>query len=427
MTMASFRPLLRVEQEFERHPFRSLPLTLAKRVSLFLQPFQVDGLEGLVELIGAYPLSYLSVSVFLKSTQGVPQLLFAPQLLRLLRAEVGFRLDVTLKGDFRKDVVDIFFGASAVEALAVTVSSLSLERAERLVNNLGSARNTASFVRIAVAEDIGDREDLSAIASRVADMVAVGHSLMSLDLKNGNFRLGYQRFVSCGLVQALQRTQSLCYLRLRNTGLDAKGVVLLSTVMATQNTIELLDVGENQIGNKGVIALAKCLESNNTLRVLFFGTVGATTEGGIHLANSLRRNSRLQVLIMKDDSLGPQSGKTFASMLKLNSSLSCLVLDYCDLGSRGCRSFLSSIQLNRTLKVLRLNYNGATLQDRVDFVHEAQGNGVIERIELADLNILEKKNAISTRRRCDAKVAYSAFGTSYAWHLGARSLGIDFV
>ena len=210
-------------------PFRSLPLNLAKRVSLFLKQFNVDGLEGLIELMRAYPLRYLSVFVYLKHSQA------ADQLIQSLQEETNTRLDVTLghiRGELDWALADIFFDARAVEALSIALSPCSLKDIRRLVYRLRSSKQPAHFVRVALESDILQNETNSLEAAAcVADMISQGGSLMSLDLRHSNFNFSGKSLRSCRLLQALQFTKSLFYLRLRNAGLDAEGAALLGQVM----------------------------------------------------------------------------------------------------------------------------------------------------------------------------------------------------
>lgn len=394
----------------------------------------MTGVRELEDLLDAYPLSFLRVAIPLPELSGLNEakIKIRNDLESMLQtcsdSTLQKRLDVMLfeqGSSFSWDLADVFLRSSAVEATSIEIASSSLKHA-CLGEKLRVSKNDAQllrFGRTAFSEFVLRNEVSFEAAECVAQIVCKGASLLGLDLSMSKLNLPCPALVGSKLLDSLQRTTSLRYVNLRDTGLDEAGAVLLANALANHQSLEHLDIGVNEIKDSGVCAFAESLKTNTRLRSLLFGAVGAREKGGYALADSLLINKSLQMLYMKDDDLGPECAKALASMLEANTTLMSLTLDYCDLTWKGCQSFIPALKANRTLKSLSLSYNGATLRETAELTRVAKEGGVLESLVLSDKNVL---NGRSSRGLSSKVMSFAELGSNYAWHMSSQSLGIKY-
>ena len=401
----------------ERGLFRSIPMPLARRVSCFLNPLPVPQVEILVAFLRVYPLSFLSVRVTVPNT--INELdTFAT----VVGEDASTVLDIVVKepvGKYALPLVKLLLRSKAVEALTIHFAHATLEQTEILCNYVSASRNSFNFLHFNFNQaELEDEEAMVKGAKCLADLVLKDSHLSCLAIKRFGTKFPPELFIESGLLAALKLTKSLCYLRLRDAGIGPEAAILLAQVLETNRTIEQLGLGANPIGDRGVEAFAQSLSLNNTLQGLSLPLVGVTQKGAMSLANALYENKSLRLLYMKDDYLGPKCGKRFADMLKVNKSLHFLCLDYCDLQEAGCKAFISALAVNRSLKVLWLNFNGITWEDQVELTRVAKDGGVLERLEVSDINLLEKDLSGTILERETHHIVL--WNKSYASHLMSR-------
>lgn len=401
--------------ESGRSLFRSLPLSLARRVSVFLVSHNISKVEELIELLGVYPLIYISVDLAVPET--TQQL---ENFSRFVADGASIVLDVLLhepRGDFILPIVKLLLRSKFVEALTLRKSHASPKEVKAISEFSVESINKCHLFQFSF-DRTDDPEQEGRDAKAAAELVANDKKLCCLCIKNSGLKLPCARLKECGLLEALRTTNSLCYLGLGDAGIDAEGAILLAEVLQVNRTIEYLSIGANPFADKGVLALAESLLKITTLRTLKIPQVEATERGGMAIANALMGNNSLRQLHLKDDSLGPECGRAFAQMLKVNSSLRFLCLDFCELQAEGCKHFILALSVNRTLEVLRLNFNGITREDQVELTRKAKEGGVLKGLEVADRNLL----ASDTRQGNPKRVARNVmlWNKSYASHLISR-------
>ena len=398
-----------------------IPLSVAREISLFLLPFQVEKVSELEQLLRAYPLVYLSVALHSYNNKED-----AAAMARMLRRATNTVFDLTLYG--RSRVLDIKLAAEMlraenVESVSIQHLNLPTENVFRLLPHLIHSRNAAHTLQFVFDKNLCPGLVRAGVALFAAHLLENDASLLHLDLTRSGVALPGTTLLRCKFLESLQSAKSLCYLRLRDVGLDTYGAILLGKVLARQNTVELLDVSENILRDEGAKAIADSLRYNTRLKCVILSLVAMTGHGGCELAEALCVNVTLERLYLKDDSLGAGCGQAFASMLIVNTTLQRLYLDYCDFGPEGCKPFVDAIQSNRTLRHLRLNYNGIAVKDKERLCAEAQIGGVLEVLELAD------KNELGTRKplaKYSQDGAQHSFATNYARHLNGRNTTCSF-
>lgn len=80
------------------------------------------------------------------------------------------------------------------------------------------------------------------------------------------------------------------------------------------NSIEVLKLSFNQIGNEGFNAFADALEVNKSLRELRLKSNRAKEKGLIALGNSLYHNNTLQLLTLLGNDFNDNSAKLFGEL-----------------------------------------------------------------------------------------------------------------
>ena len=119
-------------------------------------------------------------------------------------------------------------------------------------------------------------------------------SLETIDLKGNNLRCSGAEAVGI----FLKKNTSVRCLRLdwNSLGLWGTGVGALAEGLATNQTVVLLDLRNNQISHDGATELASCLKRNSTLKVLDLRWNNAGLLGGRAFLTALQYNKSLTSL-----------------------------------------------------------------------------------------------------------------------------------
>jgi NLR family CARD domain-containing protein 3 len=189
-----------------------------------------------------------------------------------------------------------------------------------------------------------------------------------------------------------------------NIGVEAKQI---GKELATNSTLEGLDLRENRIGNDGADALGDALSVNKSLKRLWlhgnrigdvgmealgqaltrndslesldvshndFGIVGLTS-----LANALKSNKKLRGLSLSGNSIDDQGAEILAGVLVVNTSLTSLHLRRNSIEDAGATSILNALAgCNTTLARLYLEENNnisETIRSAVYAFVDANGAG----------------------------------------------------
>ena len=218
-------------------------------------------------------------------------------------------------------------------------------------------------------------------AELIAEVLREDRHLLFLDASEAQKDMSHKALLEANFYESLQ-TSKICYLRLRRCGLEAPAAVAIAKVLSGHETLQLLDLSYNNLGDLGVTAIAQSLTSNTVLKVLSLNKVKMTSKGGCALANALRENECLELCYLQDDELDADTGKELASMLTKNATLKFLVLYNCGFGPDGCKAFVSALKQNRTLKLLILRNCGIAVVDKRALVSAAVEGQTLEQFDL---------------------------------------------
>lgn len=368
--------------------FRGLPPRLAEEIAVFLLPVVIDSPACLQRLLLVYPIQHLGFVVHVR-----PEWVEENFLAKLLQRYKKFKFDVILQGYERSckvyvQLVQNLSRIPQVEALGMNRLIL-LESLSSVAVELEHSRNKFHMLCIMLNKGGITEKVQDEAAKAVARIIQNDSALLALECSRSGLKMNGTVLDESRLLDAVLVTRSLCYLRLREVSMDTEGAIALSKVLRTQQTIMLLDLGENPLGDAGVIAIAGSLHTNQTVKALHLPAVGMSATGGMALVEMAKANPILDTLFVKDDDLGAECGRGFASVLVRNTNLRRLVCDYCGFDREGCKAFIKAVRKNRVLKVLCLNYNGITHEDKAALIQAARVAGTLKLLEVEDRNEIE--------------------------------------
>ena len=193
--------------------------------------------------------------------------------------------------------------------------------------------------------------------------------------------------IGCG--GAVQLVSSLHSSKLRELDMSKTGISDddFSSYIHSTTSLELLDIGENDISVESIDSLCRALSANSPMRTLVMGGCHLTTSHCVCLGQLLRHpihckveeldlslcnmtsdgvgevvsglsdNHTLRELNLSYNCIGSEGAVAVAIMLKRNSSLERLYLGSCSIGSSGGVELGAALERNKTLKVLWLSWN----------------------------------------------------------------------
>jgi Ran GTPase-activating protein (RanGAP) involved in mRNA processing and transport len=130
-------------------------------------------------------------------------------------------------------------------------------------------------------------------------------------------------------------------------GIGDAGAKAFADGLSKNTALESLDLSGNQFGDAGVFAIATAVAPNKSLHRLSlarcgFGKMGLTSIA----AGCIALNDTLQVLDLQENQIGDDGAIEIAHALQMNSSLVTIGLHKCGIGDRGASS-LASISNSR--------------------------------------------------------------------------------
>ncbi|KAJ7425071.1 Leucine-rich repeat-containing protein 45 [Willisornis vidua] len=211
---------------------------------------------------------------------------------------------------------------------------------------------------------------------------------------------------TCGALGALLAGPApVAALALGDCGLSEEGVKLLLHGLCSNTTVKSLDLKGNNLRTVGAEALGKLLTQNKSIRslTLEWNSLGMWEEGFSFFCQGLRANNSLQRLDLRNNQINHRGAAELAVALTQNTSLQELDLRWNNIGLLGGRALLNCLHRNKILKRLELagnNVPGDILkaveqaldhnQDRETILSEAQNQVYILNKEV--LSLKDEKN-----------------------------------
>ena len=196
--------------------------------------------------------------------------------------------------------------------------------------------------------------------------------------------------IGCGgavqLVSSLHSSK-LRELNMRGTGISDPDFECLATYIHSTTSLEVLEIGEDEISVESIDSLCKALSANSSMRRLYlYGShlttshcvclgqllrhpihcqiekldlrgCSLTSDGVGEVMSGLSHNHTLRELNLSWSQIGSEGAVTIATMLKTNRSLERLDLFGCGIGSSGGVELGVALERNKTLRHLDLSGN----------------------------------------------------------------------
>ncbi|CAF3972877.1 unnamed protein product, partial [Rotaria magnacalcarata] len=124
-----------------------------------------------------------------------------------------------------------------------------------------------------------------------------------------------------------------------------------------RDTMTMLNISYNNVGDDGARDLANALYNNKTLTNLNLSGNDITNIGVEHLFVALQDNSTLKVLELRSCKTGHKGAMHLACLLRTNQTLTHLDLKYCDIENQGVKELTDALRTNKSLTTLFLSHN----------------------------------------------------------------------
>ena len=150
--------------------------------------------------------------------------------------------------------------------------------------------------------------------------------------------------------------QPMCQLRelyIGDCNIDSGGALQLAAGLTHNQSLEVISISDNPIGDTGAAALCDAISNNTILQRLSMDSCEITSKGFIEVSSSLT-NTSLQELDMVGNSLGMDGAKAVSKMITDNNTLKFLDLRDDDSLEEGVDIIISSLQSNNSLEDLLL-------------------------------------------------------------------------
>ncbi|KAF5838018.1 hypothetical protein DUNSADRAFT_3505 [Dunaliella salina] len=171
------------------------------------------------------------------------------------------------------------------------------------------------------------------------------------------------RLDKCGLAEAsglaiaraLQNfNQTLKVLSMSNNALGNKTAAAFGELLKENTTLTDLDLSWNQIKAEGVKGLRPGLEGSLSLKTLSLAWNGLENEGAIAMGQILVNNASLVSLDLTNTRLGSEACVMLGEGIKANTTLEELLLNGNAIGDDGARHLMAALKSNKTLECLSL-------------------------------------------------------------------------
>eukprot|EP01022_Parablepharisma_sp_SALTPOND_P023271 TRINITY_DN48773_c0_g1_i1.p1 TRINITY_DN48773_c0_g1~~TRINITY_DN48773_c0_g1_i1.p1 ORF type:complete len:1056 (+),score=68.53 TRINITY_DN48773_c0_g1_i1:242-3169(+) len=144
-------------------------------------------------------------------------------------------------------------------------------------------------------------------------------------------------------------------LYLAYTPLYKNDIGIIASFLSAQSIITVLDLTESQVKISGAAELAIALQTNQTLEKLKLGMNNLSDIAAEHLAMSLNVNHTLKELLIGCNSITDVGVKYIATALKVNSTLEILnLMGNMKVTDVGIAQLATALEVNTTLKELEL-------------------------------------------------------------------------
>lgn len=199
------------------------------------------------------------------------------------------------------------------------------------------------------------------------------------------------------LTQKLKINKSLKRLILCDNAITPNGGEALIRALLQNKSIEHVDLSENRLGYKeyakdfGTL-LSELLKNNNSIKVISLRGNKLGDRHMIAIAEALSENTTLLSLDMSYNEFGVRSGEIWGQVLTSNVFMKQLSLDWNALSNQGSTFLLHGLKGNNTLVQLSLAWNGIADMGAKDLSAVLASNTSLEQFNISH-NRISKEGA----------------------------------
>ncbi|XP_065917427.1 leucine-rich repeat-containing protein 74B-like isoform X3 [Dysidea avara] len=191
------------------------------------------------------------------------------------------------------------------------------------------------------------------------------------------------------LIEGMKGNKVLENLSADNCEITIKGVCCIAEFLKSSNqSLEILSLCSNKIGDDGVSMIVDALQGNNTLTQLMMDQCEISVKGATYIAELIRTKSTLDVLALDANNLGDDGITAIAGSLG-KSKIDKLMIEECGITLTGAKALAESLLINKTITLLSLSKNAITVEGARAIFESAVGNGTLCPRVIMDSHLYE--------------------------------------
>ncbi|XP_041357668.1 leucine-rich repeat-containing protein 74A-like [Gigantopelta aegis] len=192
---------------------------------------------------------------------------------------------------------------------------------------------------------------------------------------------------------------------MRNASIDWRDTRALAVALVGNQYVKCLDLHGNNLGPKGVISLSEMLAENVTitdinnasLRELRCSHNKFGEIGGLYLGPAIASNDTIEVLDLSWNHLRGKGAMAVAAGMETNGGVKTLNISWNGFGKDGCSVLAQSLLSNATMTELDVSCNRVDKQGVAALMRGLQGNEVLETLRIGQ-NPISPDIAVSILR-----------------------------
>ena len=153
------------------------------------------------------------------------------------------------------------------------------------------------------------------------------------------------------------KNNEITNLSLHGKNLQLEQIEILARVLATNTSLEYLDLGRNEINHEGAEFIADALKINTRLQIINLECNLIDAEASKFIADALKVNTTLQLIILKSNVINHEGAEFIADALKVNTGLQTINLECNLIGAEGVKFIAEALEDNTNLKAIYIENN----------------------------------------------------------------------
>jgi Ran GTPase-activating protein (RanGAP) involved in mRNA processing and transport len=159
------------------------------------------------------------------------------------------------------------------------------------------------------------------------------------------------------LASALKVNNTLRCINLYGNTISKVGAQFLSEALMVNTSLDNMNLHSNSIGEDGVQSLATALQVNSTLKSINLSGNQICAVGTKVLAKTLMANIMLEDLNLNNNMIGDEGAQSLGDALKVNNNLRCIILSGNQISKVGAKCSAEALMVNTKLEDMNLSTN----------------------------------------------------------------------